>query len=98
MSKIPEGKQVIADEGCIGEPTKVSTHNDFDSENVKILKCRAKARQKTVNQKIKMFGILNQTFHTTGKMYLEKHRAAFEVYLVIVQYELDNGSGELMKV
>eukprot|EP00957_Ditylum_brightwellii_P129644 9889786-Ditylum_brightwellii.AAC.1 len=72
--------------------------NMFDLPEVKNLKRRAKARQESINQKIKSFGILNQVFCTTGKLCLEKHKAAFEACLVLVQYEIDNGSYKLMKV
>jgi len=96
LSKIPDGKKVIADEGYVGEE-KAATRNEFDTVDVKELKHRAKARQESVNQKLKSFGILNQTFRTTGKLRLERHQAAVEACLVIIQYELDNGSRKPMK-
>ena len=98
MSKIPDNKRVIADEGYVGEPTKVATKNEFDPPEVVDLKRRAKARQESVNQKMKSFSILNETFRTTGKQRMIKHQSAFEACLVIVQYELDNGMRKLMKV
>jgi len=97
LSKIPEGKMCIMDEGYVGEAC-AGTKNEFDTAEVKELKCRAKARQESVNQKLKSFGILNQTFRTTGELRLERHQAALEACLVIIQYELDNGSRKLMKV
>ena len=98
MSKIPENKRVIADEGYVGEPTKAATRNEFDSSDVVNLKRRAKARQESVNQKLKSFAILNQAFRTTGGQRMVKHQMAFEACLIIIQYELDNGSRRLMKV
>lgn len=98
MSKIPDNKRAIADEGYVGEPTKTATRNEFDDDNVKELKKRAKARHESVNGRLKAFGILNQTFRTPGKQRLQKHQAAFEACCVLVQMELDNGSRKLMKV
>jgi hypothetical protein len=98
MSKIPEGKQVIADEAYASVPNKAATRNEFDTEEVKDLKRRSKARQESVFSKLKLFRILKQTFRSTGKKRLEKHKTAFEACLVIFQYELDNGSRKLMKV
>ena len=98
MSKIPDNQRGIGDEGYVGEPTKLSTQNEFDSSEVKQLKRRAKARQETINAKLKSFGILNQVFRTTGKQRFAKHKAALEACLVLIQYELDNGTRKIMKV
>lgn len=99
LSKIPENKRVIGDEGYVGAPPgKVATRNEFDNQDVKDLKKRAKARQETVNQKLKSFQVLSGTFRTTGEQRFAKHQSAFEACLVIIQYELDNGSRKLMKV
>eukprot|EP00980_Cylindrotheca_fusiformis_P026122 scaffold15422_cov39-Cylindrotheca_fusiformis.AAC.1 len=98
LSKIPDNKRVIADEGYVGEPAKVATRNEFDSAEVVDLKRRAKARQESINSKLKAFNILQNTFRTTGEQRLEKHQTAFESCLVVIQYELDNGSRKLMKV
>jgi len=96
LSKIPDGKKVIGDEGYVGEE-KAATRNEFDTAEVKELKNRAKARQESVNQKLKSFEILRNPFCTTGQLRLERHQAAVEACLVIIQYELDNGSRKLMK-
>lgn len=98
MSKIPENSRVVADEGYVGEPTKVATRNGFDSPDIIDLKRRSKARQESINSKLKSFGILSGPFRTTGKQRMFKHQASFEACLVIIQYELDNGSRKLMKV
>lgn len=88
-----KGKQgVIGDEGYRGNPKKVSTRNSLDDDNEKELKKRAKARQETINARLKGFGILNQTFRTTGYLRVPRHKAVMEACCVIVQYELDNGS------
>jgi hypothetical protein len=98
MSKIPEDKRVVDEDDYFGEPTKVSTRNEFDSPRVKELKKRAKARHESVNGRLKAFGILNQTFRTPGKQRLAKHQSAFEACCVLIQMELDNESRKLMKV
>jgi hypothetical protein len=96
MSKIPDGHRTIGDKVYVGEPDKATTRNEFDPPEFKDLKRRAKARQKSVNSKLKAFGILKNIFRTTGKQRLEKHQLAFEACLVIVHYELDNKSRKLM--
>jgi hypothetical protein len=98
MSKIPEGRQTIGDQGYVGEPDKVATRNEFDTPEVREQKKRAKARQETVNEKLKTFKIVSETFRTKGKERLRKHQAVTEACLVIIQYELDNKSRKLMKV
>ena len=79
-------------------PTKVLTRNSFDSDEVKGFKHRAKARQETINKRPKSFGILSQTFCSTGKHCMEKHKSALEACLVLVQYKLANGCQKLMKI
>ena len=98
MSKIPEGKKGVMDEGYVGEPSKAGTKNEFDSPEMKEFKKRGKARQESVNSKLKSFGVLSGTFRSTGKDRLKKHKAAFEACIVIIQYELDNKSRKLMKI
>jgi hypothetical protein len=98
-SKLQKGHPAVTDEGYRGAPDYATTRNAYDSEEVKYFKGRAKARHETVNSRLKAFGILNQPFRTNGGKNgrLERHKAAFEACLVIIQYELDNGS-KLMRV
>jgi hypothetical protein len=91
-SKLKSHQKVIGDEGYRGAPKKVSTRNTFDSQEMKEFKRRAKARQETVNARLKAFGIISQAFRTTGTKRLARHQAAMEACLVIVQFELENGS------
>eukprot|EP00980_Cylindrotheca_fusiformis_P021825 scaffold8664_cov53-Cylindrotheca_fusiformis.AAC.2 len=91
-TKLKDHQKVIADEGYRGAPKKVSTCNTFDSVEMKDFKRRSKARQETVNARLKAFGILNQVFRTHGDQRLPKHMAAMEACCVIVQYEMENGS------
>ena len=90
-SKIKNHQKVIADEGYRGSK-KASTRNVFDSSSIKEFKGRAKARQETINARLKAFGVLNQNFRTPGKLRFPRHKACMEACLVIVQYELENNS------
>ena len=96
-SKLKEGQLCIGDEGYVGNPEKVTTRNSLDTLRVKNLKKRAKARQETVNSRLKYFNALRMPFRTTGKLRVQRHKAMMEACLVIIQYELDNGS-TLLKV
>jgi hypothetical protein len=58
-SMIPNGKRLIGDEGYTGESELMATRNEFDPPEVKEFKNRSKARQETVNQKLKSFAILS---------------------------------------
>ena len=92
-SKIPNGSLAIGDQGYRGHPEKVSTRNDYNSRDLKVFKNRVRARHETVNSRLKAFGILNQVFRTKSvEARMIKHKAAFEACLVLVQYEMDNGS------
>ena len=97
LSKIPDGCRAIGDEGYRGEPSKVSTRNAFNSNEVKQFSNRVRARHETVNSRLKAFGVLNQVFRSKGDTRMEKHKSVFEACCVIVQYELDAGN-RLFKV
>lgn len=96
-SKLKGNQVCIGDQGYKGDPDKVATRNSLDDGEVKDLKNRAKARQETVNSRLKDFGVLRNPFRTVGEKRLERHKACLEACLVIIQYELDNG-GTLFKV
>jgi len=91
-SKLKEGQALIGDQGYVGSGGKVATRNQFDDAPTKDFKERAKARQETINSRLKAFGILNRDFRTSGDLRLPRHKAAMEACLVIIQYELENGS------
>ena len=97
MSKIPDDCRAIGDEGYRGEPSKVSTKNTFNSDELKQFENRVRARHETVNSRLKAFDILGQVFRTKGTNRMQYHKSAFEACCVIVQYEIDNGN-ELFKV
>lgn len=82
-----EGKYAIADGGYEGEQDFVLTRNPLDDESVKEVKKRAKARQETVNARLKGFEIMNGTYRHD----IFKHRIVFNACLVLVQFDLENG-------
>jgi hypothetical protein len=86
-SMIPEGKKVIADRGYNGELPILSVPNDYDSDEVKDFKSRARARQETINKRLKDFAPLAERFRHG----FDKHGCVFNAVAVIVQIEMDNG-------
>lgn len=91
LSRIPDGKKIIADQGYVGEPDKVATRNTFDCPELKEFKKRVKARHETFNGRLKVFAILDESFRSTGPHRMDKHKVVFETCCVIVQYEMENG-------
>ena len=90
LKKVKKGKLVIVDRGFIKkkEKDKLSWPNPMDSKEVNNFKSRARLRHETFNGRLKEFGILYETFrHDYGL-----HQFAFEAVVVIVQYQMDNGS------
>jgi hypothetical protein len=62
--------------------------NTLDPEHLAAWKSRVRCRQETVNDRIKFFAIIKNTFEGTDQ---RKHKAAFEAVAVMVQYQMDNG-------
>ena len=91
-SKLKPGQVAIGDEGYVGQKDKVVARNSLNDATTKEIKKRSKAWQETINSRLKAFGILNQPFRCTGAHRLPRHKAALEACLVIIQYELENGS------
>lgn len=85
MDRIPAGKKLIGDKGYRGEPDKISTPSEHDALNAARYKKRARARHETFNKRIKVFGIISQTFRSA----IEYHRMAFEAVCVLVQYDIE---------
>ena len=59
LQKIPPGKRVVCDNGYEGLPDIFSAYNQFDTEQVKWFKNRAKSRHESFNN------LLIKTFQTT---------------------------------
>ena len=85
MSKIPDNCRAIGDEGYRGEPSKVTTKNTFNTDEVKAFRNHVRARHETVNSQLKAVVILNQVFRRKGNTRMEKHKSIFEACCVIVQ-------------
>jgi len=94
--KIPNGKRLIADQGYIAEPEICSLRNPLDTEAVKELKRRGKARHETFNRRLKAWEVLNQRFRCTRDP-MVKHKAVFEACCVLTQYDVED-SHPLFKV
>ena len=94
---IPQGKLAVADNGYAFDETKVSTYNQFDGDDVCQFKQRVKARQESLNSRIKAFKVMSEDYKVKGDARLEKHETAFVSILVVIQYDMDNGKG-LFKV
>jgi hypothetical protein len=62
--------------------------DNMDSKELKKFKTRSRLRHENFNFRIKAFGILQHKFRHG----FEKHGFAFEAVVVIVQYQMDNGS------
>lgn len=90
---IPPNKKVIADKGYNGPEQMFRRTNRADDENVRRFKRRARCRQESVNSRIKSFRSLQVPFHHR----LDFHKEVFGAICIIVQYQLDTGSG-LMNV
>jgi hypothetical protein len=71
------------DEACL-----FSLPNGFDSKALNNYKSRGRLRHETFNGRIKNFKCLSDTFRHGFK----KHKDVFEAVVVIVQYQMDNGS------
>lgn len=88
--KLPKGSVAIADQGYRGEKDcKTSIPNSLDTPEVKELKGRAKARQESVNSRIKVFQSLKEMFRHDIETF---HQSVVECVLTVTQYQMENGS------
>jgi hypothetical protein len=85
-------KVAISDRGFrssdVIENKLVSLPDGTDSKGLANFKSRARLRHETFNGRMKFFRIFEAVF----KLGEDKHKIAFEAVLVIVQYQMDNGS------
>jgi hypothetical protein len=65
-----------------------STPNPMDSKKLQNFKSRARLRQETFNGRLKTFCSLSALFQHG----FNKHKFVVEAVVVIVQYQMDNGS------
>ena len=81
------GEKVIADRGYKGD-TKVCTPDDWKNEAHKKAMSQLRARQETVNSRLKNWGCLAQIFRH-GR---DKHHLVTKAILAIIQISIDNGN------
>jgi hypothetical protein len=87
------GKKAIVDSGyrssaTVDEKNIFSFPDKMDSKELHAFKTRARLRHETFNGRLKMFNILQNRFRHGFDM----HHFAFVAVVVIVQYQMDNGS------
>lgn len=94
---MPAGARIIADAGYTGkteeEKRLFAVCNTFDTQAVKKLKKRARARQESVNKRLKDYHCFKVCFMDG----VEKHKLCFAAGMVLVQYAIedtDAASGE----
>ena len=88
IHKLLNGEMVEADRGYGGEPAKVKTPVDYIHHRERRRKCRARARQETVNRRFKQFAILSERYRHD----LRTHKIVFETIAVLTQMDIDNGN------
>jgi hypothetical protein len=84
---------MLADRGYrsqfLHERVKLSISNSYDSNKLDNFKSRGCLRHETFNGRLKCFNCLRETFRHGG---MDEHKHVFEAVVVIVQYQMDNGS------
>ena len=95
---IPVGKKAIADKIYIG-CDNVALHNSLDCEEVRKFKGRARARQESINARLKIFAVLKNRFrhkqpHKQHASFTNnaKHQAFVHAVAVICVFQMENGS------
>ena len=83
-------KLSLADRGYCDKKEEhlFSWPNEFDSKALYNFKSRGRLRLETFNGRLKLFNSLSETFRHG----FDKHQFVFEAVVVIVQYQMDNGS------
>jgi len=85
QAMIPEGKLALGDSTYAGAD-KICAVNDNDSEEVRAFKMRARARQENINEHLKRFRILTDTFRYD----VGKHATIVHAIAVLTQYDIEN--------
>ena len=84
---VAAGKLAVADDGYKGQLDTLITKNPFYSNEVTAFCKRARARQESVNKRLKDFKVASSKFRH-GHM---KHGMCFHAVAVLLQYDMDNG-------
>lgn len=82
--KLAPGERVEADRGYRGDPLFVSTADDYETEEHKIMKNHARSRHEQINRLFKNFQSLDQTFRNDAT----KHSLVFQTVVLIVQLQI----------
>lgn len=85
--KIPNGKKVIADKIYTGI-LKIALHNSLDTKEVREFKARARARQESINARLKNFGCLKNRFRHG----IARHKVFASAVMVVSCVAIENGS------
>jgi hypothetical protein len=92
LDKVADGKMCVADRGYKSNKpeikAKLSLPNEHDPTKINNFKSWARLRHETLNGRLKFFNILSDTFWHG----FDNHKFMFEAVVVIVQYQMDNGS------
>ena len=95
---IPAGCKAIADKIYKGCP-KIALHNSLDCDEVQKFKGRARARQESINARLKNFAILRNCFRHkyadqkhAAFISESKHQAFLYAVLVICTFQMEHGS------
>jgi hypothetical protein len=75
----------IGDSGYAGEPDTLTVIRAGDSRETKKFKEAARARQETVNGRLKEFDIIDKRWPFDWK----KHEIVFKALIVMLQYDLE---------
>ena len=86
----PDGSRVIADSGFTGKTERekrlFAVANSFDTPAVKELKQRARAREETINKRLKDY----KCFVLPFKDGIDKHCLCFHAGLTLIQYAIED--------
>jgi hypothetical protein len=82
------GEQVKANEGYIGHPNKIKCPQNVGNPAEKwVMQGRVRARHKTLNGRLKKWGILSQVYRHD----IMQHGNMFQVCAVVTQLTIKNG-------
>jgi len=84
---LASGKRAIADRGYSGHEDVLAIRNQFDTDEVRAFKRRARARHEAFNSHLKTFCALKHPYRHGWKT----HEAVFDAICVLLQYDMENG-------
>ena len=87
VKELSPGEKVEADRGYRNLPDFVRLPEDYVTNSDKRAKNRARARHETMNQRLKQFGCLKQSYRHC----LKKHKYVFAAAAVCTQLAFENG-------